>query len=101
MALTLDSFQLDGQTYQMTSTNAVRESGGHKKRNWLWSGGGAGGGAAIGGAVAGGAGALIGAGAGAAAGTVGAAITGKRQIELPVETRITFKLRSPVDVARS
>jgi hypothetical protein len=38
MALTLDSFQLNGQTYQMSSTNSVRESGGHKKRNWLnWS----------------------------------------------------------------
>jgi hypothetical protein len=101
LALTLDSLQLNGETYQVSSTNALRESGGHKKRNWLWSGGGAGGGAAIGGAVAGGAGALIGAGAGAAAGTVGAAITGKRHVELPVETRITFKLRSPVEIARS
>ena len=101
LALTLDSLQLNGETYRVSSTSALRESGGHKKRNWLWSGGGAGGGAAIGGAVAGGAGALIGAGAGAAAGTVGAAITGKRQVELPVETRITFKLRSPVEIARS
>jgi hypothetical protein len=101
LALTLDFLQLDGETYRLSSTDALRESRGHKKRNWLWSGGGAGGGAAIGGAVAGGAGALVGAGAGAAAGTVGAAITGKRQVELPIETRITFKLRSPVEIARS
>jgi hypothetical protein len=43
---------------------------------------------------------LIGAGAGAAAGTVGAAITGKRQINLPAESRVTFVLRSDVNFAR-
>jgi len=99
MALTLDSFQLNGQTYQVSSTSSVRLSRGHKKRNWFWIGGGAGGGAAIGGAAAGGPAALIGAGAGAAAGTVGAAVTGKRQVQLPTETRITFKLLSPVQVS--
>jgi hypothetical protein len=98
MALTLDSFQLNGQTYPVTSTSTERVSRGHKKRNWLWIGGGAGGGAAIG-AAAGGPAALIGAGAGAAAGTVGAAITGKRQVELPTETRITFKLLSAVQIS--
>lgn len=99
MALKLDSFQLNGQTYQISSTSTTRVSRGHKKRNWLWIGGGAGGGAAIGGAAAGGPAALIGAGAGAAAGTVGAAITGKRQVELPTETRVTFKLLSAVQIS--
>jgi hypothetical protein len=99
LALTLDSFQVNGQTYHVRSTSSLRQSRGHKKRNWLWTGGGAGGGAAIGAAAGGGAGALIGAGAGAAAGTVGAAITGKRQVQLPTETRITFKLRSPIELA--
>ncbi len=99
MALTLDSFQLNGQTYPVSSTSTSRVSRGHKNRNWLWIGGGAGGGAAIGGAAAGGPAALIGAGAGAAAGTVGAAITGKRQVELPTETRVTFKLLSAVQIS--
>jgi hypothetical protein len=99
MALTLDSFELNGQTYPVRSTSTARVSRGHKKRNWLWIGGGAGGGAAIGGAAAGGPAALIGAGAGAAAGTVGAAFTGKRQVELPTETRITFKLLSAVRIS--
>jgi hypothetical protein len=98
MGLTLDSFQLNGQTYQISSTNSARLSRGHKRRNWLWIGGSSGGGAAIGAAAAGGPGALIGAGAGAAAGTVGAAITGKQQVQVPVETRITFTLQSAVQI---
>lgn len=98
MSLTLDSFQLSGQTYQISSTNSARLSRGHRKRNWLWFGGGSGGGAAIGAAAAGGPGALIGVGAGAAAGTVGAAITGKQQVQVPIETRITFTLQSAVQI---
>jgi len=97
LALSLDSLELRGHTYQLHST-ASRTSRGHKKRNWLWIGGGSGGGALIGAAAAGGPAALIGAGAGAAAGTVGAAITGKRQIRLPVESRVTFVLRRDLHV---
>jgi hypothetical protein len=98
MALSLDSFQLNGVTYPLDTTRSARASKGHKKRNWLWIGGGSGGGAAIGAIAGGGAGALIGAGAGAAAGTAGAAITGKRNLTIPVETRLAFTLRSPVDL---
>jgi hypothetical protein len=98
MALTLDSFMLNGQTYPVRVASSARSTGGHKKRNWLWMGGSAGGGAAIGGAVAGGEGALIGAGAGAGAGFVGAVITGKKQVALPVESRVTFKLQSAVQI---
>ena len=100
MALSLDSFDLDGATYPLDTNRSARASAGHKKRNWLWIGGGSGGGAAIGAIAGGGAGALIGAGAGAAAGTAGAAITGKRNVTIPVETRLAFTLRSPVDLRR-
>jgi hypothetical protein len=100
MALSLDSFDLDGATYPLDTNRSARASAGHKKRNWLWIGGGSGGGAAIGAIAGGGAGALIGAGAGAAAGTAGAAITGKRHVTIPVETRLAFTLRSPVDLRR-
>jgi hypothetical protein len=99
MALTLDSFELNGSTYPLRGSNSTRWSGAHKKRNWVWIGGGSGTGATIGAAAGGGVGALIGAGAGAAAGTVGAVVTGRRQVELPIETRITFKLRSPLVLA--
>jgi hypothetical protein len=98
LALRLDSFTLRGVTYDVNTNRPARVSKGHKKRNWLWIGGGSGGGAAIGAIAGGGAGALIGAGAGAAAGTVGAAFTGKRHVTLPVESPVTFALQAPVAV---
>lgn len=98
LALRLDSFTLHGITYDIDTNRPARVSGGHKKRNWLWIGGGSGAGAAIGAVASGGAGALIGAGAGAAAGTVGAVFTGKRHVSLPVESRVTFTLQSPVPI---
>ena len=98
LALRLDSFSLRGVTYDVNTNRPTRVSRGHKKRNWLWIGGGSGGGAAIGAVAGGGAGALIGAGAGAAAGTVGAAFTGKRHVTLPVESPVTFALQAPVAI---
>ena len=97
LALSLDSMELRGRRYAIHSTSSST-SRGHKKHNWAWIGGTSGGGALIGAAAAGGPAALIGAGAGAAAGTVGAAITGKRQIILPVESQVTFRLRSDLNM---
>jgi hypothetical protein len=98
MALTLDSFDLNGQTYKVSTSSVSQMSSSHKKRNWLLIGGGSGTGAAIGALAGGGTGALIGAGAGAAAGTAGAVITGKRNVQLPVESLLTFSLNQPVQV---
>lgn len=98
LSLTLDSFDLRGRHYQLAASHAAYTSGGHKKRNWLLIGGGSGTGAAIGAIAAGPAGALIGAGAGAGAGTTGAALTGKKQARLPVETQLSFTSRVPVTV---
>jgi hypothetical protein len=98
MTLRLDAFDLNGQVYPLQSSETARFSKGHKKHNLLWIGGGSGGGAMIGALAAAGPGALIGAGAGAAAGTVGSAITGKRNISLPVESTVTFSLRSAVEI---
>jgi hypothetical protein len=95
LSLSLDSFELNGRRYDINTSRVARASRGHKKRNWLWIGGGSGVGAALG-AIAGPTGALIGAGAGAAAGTATAAFTGKKHVRLPVESRVTFSLRSPV-----
>ena len=96
LELSLDSFTLNGQSYEVRSTNFARASAGHKKHHFAWIGGGSAGGALIGAAAGGGAGALIGAGAGAAAGTVGSAITGKRQVRIPVESTVRFTLRDDV-----
>jgi hypothetical protein len=59
-------------------------------------GGGAGVGALIGGLAGGGKGAAIGAIAGAGAGTAGAAFTGNRDIVLPAESMLSFKLTEPL-----
>ncbi|PWT99038.1 MAG: hypothetical protein C5B51_28040 [Terriglobia bacterium] len=98
MSLSLDSVYSHGRTYSIATSDPSFASKGHKKRNLVLIGGGAGTGAAIGGIAAGGVGALIGAGAGAAAGTAGELITGKRNLHLAPETRLTFALRRPLSV---
>ncbi len=96
LGITLDSFELNGKSYKVATSADSRVSAGHKKRNGLLIGGGAGLGAAIGALAGGGKGALIGAGAGAAAGTGGAAATGKENVAFAAETPLTFSLKAPV-----
>lgn len=67
----------------------------HKKRDITMIGGGAGVGAAIGAIAGGGKGAAIGSAIGAAGGTAGAFATGKKEIDLPAETPMTFRLTAP------
>ncbi len=55
-------------------------------------------GAILGGVAGGGKGALIGGLVGGGAGTAGSAFTGNKQIVLPVETLLTFRLRKPVQI---
>ena len=98
LGVTLDSFKLHGKSYKIETSSEGRVSKGHKKRNTVLIGGGAGLGAALGALAGGGKGALIGAGAGAGAGTAGAAATGKEDVVLPVETPLTFSLRAPVRI---
>lgn len=96
MDLRLEAFDLNGRRYQIMTSKVDRVSGRHRKRNLLLIGGGAGAGASVGAIAGGPAGALIGAGAGAGAGTVGAVITGKKNVHIPVETVLHFRLREPV-----
>ena len=96
LALTLESLAWNGRTYALRTETHRRVSAGHKKRNAILAGGGSGVGALIGGIAGGGRGALIGAGAGAAAGTAGAAATGKREIRIPAESVLGFRLREPL-----
>jgi uncharacterized protein YcfJ len=55
-------------------------------------------GAAIGAAAGGGKGAAIGVGAGAAAGVAGAVLTRGKLAEIPVESRISFRIAGPVTI---
>jgi hypothetical protein len=98
MGLTLDSFEVNGRQYPVVTSRTSRVSARHKKRNLVLIGGGSGLGALIGGLAGGGKGALIGAGAGGAAGTAGAAATGKKEVSLPAETLLTFRLEESVEL---
>lgn len=98
MSLSLDSFDLNGRRFDIRVNQVSRESGKHKKRNLVLIGGGWGFGTALGAIAGGPAGALIGAGAGGAAGLAGAAITGRKNIRLPVETTLAFSQRAPVSI---
>jgi hypothetical protein len=98
MSLSLDSIQSRGQTYRLVTSDPAFAGNRHRNRNLVLMGGGTGAGAAIGAIAGGGVGALIGAGAGAAAGTTGALITGKKNLHLAPETRVSFALRRPLTV---
>jgi hypothetical protein len=99
LGLELDSFRLDGVDYRVVTAPAMRVSGRHRKRNWILIGGGAGFGTAVGAIAGGPPGALIGAGAGAGAGAVGAFFTGRKNVSLAVETPLTFRFQSGVELA--
>jgi hypothetical protein len=98
LAVALNSIEVDGKSYDVQSSTYSLKGKNHNKRNLGFIGGGAAGGALIGGLAGGGAGALIGSAVGAGAGTAGAAATGKKDITLPAETRLNFRLQQPVSV---
>jgi hypothetical protein len=87
-------------TYPVTTTSYEATGKGKGKRTAGFVGGGAGGGALIGGLAGGGKGALIGGLLGAGAGTAGAAFTGNKDISVPAESVVTFKLSQPITVVR-
>lgn len=96
LQLALQSIELDGKTYQISTSSSLNQGGSHKKRNWAWIAGGGGGGALIGALAGGGKGALIGGPVGAGAGTAVAFMTGKKDIHLGPETPLTFRLAQPL-----
>jgi hypothetical protein len=92
----LESISVNGRRVPIRTDSQVRTSARHRKRNLILMGGGAGTGAMIGALAGGGVGAAIGVGAGAAAGFTGAVITGKKQVRIPAETVLNFRLTNPV-----
>lgn len=98
LSVALTSVQANGSWVDVNTDSVTLEGKSHKKRDIIAIGGGSALGALIGGIAGGGKGAAIGAGAGAGAGTAGAAFTGKKQISLPVESHLTFRLSQPVSV---
>ncbi len=102
LSLVLTSLTPQGGRQTEISTDAWSMKGkSHKKRDIEMIGGGAGVGAVIGALAGKGKGAAIGSAVGAGAGTAGAAITGKKEIVLAPETKLTFTLSAPVILSRS
>ena len=94
----LASIDINGQNVPVDSSSVARSEKGKGKRSATLIGGGAGLGAVIGGIAGGGKGALIGALAGGGAGTAGTAFTGNKEIEIPAEYALSFKILKPVDL---
>ncbi len=98
LQLALNTVKVGGNTYKVETAAVTEAAKGKGKRTAVAIGGGTGLGAIIGGLAGGGKGAAIGAIAGAGAGTAGAAFTGNKNIVLPAETALSFKLLQPLEV---
>jgi hypothetical protein len=98
LQLRLTSVTVNGSDRSISTSSVVRTEKGKGKRTAIMAGGGAGLGALIGGLAGGGKGAAIGALAGGGAGTGGAAFTGNKDIVLPAESALSFKLEQPLEV---
>ncbi len=98
LKIVLNQVTVRNNNYTVETNADSRYMKGKGKRTATMIGGGAGLGALIGGLAGGGKGALIGAGAGAAAGTAGTAFTDNKDIVLPAEQAVTFRLLKPIDV---
>lgn len=96
--LRLTSLTLNGTPYRLDTRDLTRTKKGKGKRSAAFIGGGSGLGMLIGGVATGGTGLLIGGLAGAGAGTAAAGLTGNRDIELPAESLVRFKLANDLVV---
>lgn len=92
--LKLVSVEVKGKTYTTTASWAGQTGSARGKRTAVGAGGGAAAGAVIGAIAGGGKGAAIGAAVGAGAGTGAAAMTGKTEVEIRAEQKVSFKLKT-------
>jgi hypothetical protein len=98
LSVRLERVHTNWGSYPVATSTVERAEKGKGKRTAVFAGGGAGFGALVGALAGGGKGAAIGALAGAGAGTAGGAFTGNKQIFLPAETLLTFRLENSVHI---
>ncbi len=98
LSVRLERVHTQWGSYPVATSSIDRAEKGKGKRTAEFAGGGGAFGALVGGLAGGGKGALIGALAGGGAGTAGSAFTGNREIVLPAETLLTFRLDRSVHI---
>jgi hypothetical protein len=98
LKIKLDNITVDGHSHTIQTSSVSRSEKGKGKRTATMIGGGAGAGALIGALAGGGKGAAIGALVGGGAGTAGSAFTGNRDVTLPAESALSFKLETPLEI---
>lgn len=99
LELRLTALDLNGQRYPLATHDMTERKKGKGKRSAAMIGGGTGLGMLIGGVASGGTGLLIGGLAGAGAGTAGAGLTGNRDLDIPSESIVHFKLAEDLTLA--
>ena len=98
LSITLNAINVGGTPREIATSTFSQTVKGKGKRSAVAIGGGTGAGALIGGLAGGGKGAAIGALVGAGAGTAGAAFTGNKEVQIPAETVVTFRLANSITV---
>ena len=100
LSIALTAVNVGGAPVAIQTSTYTKIVKGKGKRTAVAVGGGTGAGALIGGIAGGGKGALIGGLVGAGAGTAGAAFTGNKELEIPAESAVTFKLSRSITLNR-
>ena len=98
LELRLTSMTLNGSQYSLDTHDSVRTKRGKGRRTAGFIGGMTGAGMLIGGLATGGVGLAIGGAAGAGAGTILAGATGNKDIDIPAESIVHFRLADPLVV---
>jgi hypothetical protein len=96
LELRLVSLSLNGVRYRIDTDDLTRTKKGKGKRSAAFIGGGAGAGMLIGGIATGGVGLLVGGLAGGGGGALAGGLTGNRDIEIPAESIVRFRLADPL-----
>lgn len=96
LQLKLTGLNVSGHHYLIDTGALTRSKRGKGRRSAAFIGGGSGLGMLIGGVASGGVGLVIGGLAGAGAGTAATAFTGNKDITLPAESVVSFRLNAPL-----